>query len=122
MKTYALLVALVITLVFFSGCLSSPVVRESSEGALHAHYEYSESWSPNLGCYERLNGYVYNVGNTSVDSVRLNFNLVNTGTGTIRDSRSVFVGTVGKGETRTYETVLDGECTQDYRVEIAFEK
>jgi hypothetical protein len=47
---------------------------------------------------------------------------VNTGTGTIRDSRSVFIGTVGKGETRTYETVLDGECTQDYRVEIAFEK
>jgi hypothetical protein len=122
MKKYAMIIALVITLVFFSGCLSSPAVRESAEGALHAHYEYSESWSPNQGCYERLTGYVYNTGNSSVDSVRLNFNLVNTGTGTIRDSRSVFIGIVGKGETRTYETVLDGECTQDYRVEIAFEK
>jgi starvation-inducible outer membrane lipoprotein len=122
MKMSVLLIALVITLVFLSGCLSSPAVRESAEGGLRAHYEYSESWSPNQGCYERLTGYVYNVGNNSVDSVRLNFNLVNTGTGTIRDSRSVFIGTVGKSETRTYETVLDGECTQDYRVEIAFEK
>ncbi len=122
MRMYAILTATVITLVFLSGCLSSPAVRESAEGALHAHYEYSESWSPTMGCYERLNGYVYNAGNSSVDSVRLNFNLVNTGTGTIRDSRSIFIGTVGKGETRTYETVLDGECTQDYRVEIAFEK
>jgi hypothetical protein len=122
MKMSVLLIALVISLVFFSGCLSSSVVRENSDGGLRAHYEYSESWSPNQGCYERLTGYVYNVGNNSVDSVRLNFNLVNTGTGTIRDSRSVFIGTVGKGETRTYETVLDGECTQDYRVEIAFEK
>ena len=122
MKKYAIIIALIITLVFLSGCLSSPAVRESAEGGLRAHYEYSESWSPNQGCYERLTGYVYNVGNSSVDSVRLNFNLVNTGTGTIRDSRSVFIGTVGKDETRTYETVLDGECTQDYRVEIAFEK
>jgi hypothetical protein len=122
MKKYAILIALVITLVFLSGCLNNPAVRESAEGGLRAHYEYSESWSPNQGCYEHLTGYVYNVGNSSVDFVRLNFNLVNTGTGTIRDSRSVFIGTVGKGETRTYETVLDGECTQDYRVEIAFEK
>ena len=122
MKKFAILIALVITLAGLSGCLSSQAVRESAEGGLRVHYEYSESWSPNQGCYERLTGYVYNVGNSSVDSVRLNFNLVNTGTGTIRDSRSVFIGTVGKGETRTYETVLDGECTQDYRVEIAFEK
>jgi hypothetical protein len=122
MKKFAILIALVITLVGLSGCLSSQAVRESAEDGLRVHYEYSESWSPNQGCYERLTGYVYNVGNRSVDSVRLNFNLVNTGTGTIRDSRSVFIGTVGKGETRTYETVLDGECTQDYRVEIAFEK
>jgi hypothetical protein len=122
MKRFAIIIALVITLVFLSGCLSSPAVRENSDGGLRAHYEYSESWSPNQGCYERLTGYVYNVGNSSVNSVRLNFNLVNTGTSTIRDSRSVFIGTVGKGETRTYETVLDGECTQDYKVEIAFEK
>jgi hypothetical protein len=66
-----------------------------------------------------MNRYVYNTGN-SADAVQLNLNLVNTGTGTIRDSGLIFVGPVGKGETRTYETVLDGECTQEYRVDFMF--
>ena len=122
MKIQTQITALVIILVFFSGCLSNPVVRETAQGELHTHYEYSVGWSPGLGCYERATGYAYNAGNSSVDAVRLNFNLVNTGTGTIRDSRSIFIGPVGKGETRTYETVLDGECTQEYRVDLAFEK
>ncbi len=113
---------LVIILVALSGCLSSPVVRESAQGALHSHYEYSVGWSPGQGCYERVTGYVYNAGNTSLDAVLLNLNLVNTGTGTIRDSRSIFIGPVGTGETRTYETILDGECTQEYQVDFAFGK
>ena len=44
MKKYAIIIALAITLVSFSGCLSSPSVRESSDAGLRAHYEYSESW------------------------------------------------------------------------------
>ena len=112
----------VIALVFFSGCLSSPAVYDSAQGDLHAHYEYTEGWSIGQGCYEQVKGYVYNAENVSADSVQLNFNLVNTGTGTIRDSRSIFIGSVGNGETRTYETVLDGECTQDYRVDFMFGK
>jgi len=63
---------------------------------------------------------VYNAGNTSSDAVDVNLNLVNSGTGTIRDLRSVFIGTAGAGETRTYETLPDGECTQEYRVDFAF--
>lgn len=122
MKTYAVIITLVLTLVIFSGCLSNPAIGDNAEGALHAHYEYSDGWSPGLGCYERVTGYVYNAGNISVDTVRLNFNLVNTGTGTIRDSRSIFIGPVANGETRTYETVLDGECTQEYHVDLRFEK
>jgi hypothetical protein len=120
MKIHAVIIALVIMLVFFSGCLGSPAVHDSAQGELHAHYEYTEGWSIGQGCYERVKGYVYNAGNVSADAVQLNFNLVNTGTGTIRDSRSIFLGPVGKGETRTYETVLDGECTQEYRVDFLF--
>ena len=120
MKIHAVIIALVIMLVFFSGCLGSPAVHDSAQGELHAHYEYTEGWSIGQGCYERVKGYVYNAGNVSADAVQLNFNLVNTGTGTIQDSRSIFIGPVGKGETRTYETVLDGECTQEYRVDFMF--
>jgi hypothetical protein len=120
MKNTFTVALLVIALVFFSGCLGSPAVYDSAQGDLHAHYEYTEGWSIGQGCYEQVKGYVYTAGNVSADAVQLNFNLVNTGTGTIRDSRSIFIGPVGKGETRTYETVLDGECTQEYRVDFLF--
>jgi len=122
MKNTFTVALLVIALVFFSGCLGSPAVYDSAQGDLHAHYEYTEGWSIGQGCYEQVKGYVYTAGNVSADAVQLNFNLVNTGTGTIRDSRAIFIGPVGKGETRTYETVLDGECTQEYRVDFLFGK
>jgi len=109
-----------IAFVFLSGCLGSPSVHEHAQGALHSHYENSVGWSPSLGCYEGIEGYVYNAGNTSLDAVNLNLNLVNSGTGTIRDSKTVYIGRVGSGETRTYETLLDGECTQEYRVDFTF--
>jgi len=112
---------LVIALAAGAGCLSTTNVRDSSAGPIHTHYEYQDSWSPEYGCYTHLTGYVYNAGNTSTENLRLDFNLVNTGTSTIRDSRSVYIGSVGSGDTRTYETILDGECSQDYRVDFAFE-
>jgi len=120
MKHTFIVCLLVIALVVLSGCLGSPAVHDRAQGELHSHYEYSEGWSIGQGCNERVKGYVYTTGNMSADVVRLNFNLVNTGTGTIRDSRSVYIGPVGNGETRTYETVLDGECTQEYRVDFSF--
>jgi hypothetical protein len=54
--------------------------------------------------------------------VVLNLNLVNTKTKTIRDSRSVFIGTLGAGQSVTFESVLDGECLQDYRVDAVLGK
>ena len=74
------------------------------------------------GCYERVTGFVSNTGNVPIDAVRLTINLVNTGTGTIRDSRSVFIGPVGPGTITSYETILDGEYTQEYRVDFRFWK
>jgi hypothetical protein len=122
MKTLVGIIIVLCALVFFSGCVNNPAVTDRSEGTLHTHYAYTDEWSPTLGCYERVTGYVYNAGNVSTDTTRLNFNLVNTNTGTIRDSKSIYVGMVGAGATTTFETVLDGECTQQYRVDFAFEK
>ena len=118
---YAACVLLVIALVSGAGCLSTVATGDSSEGAVHAHYQYQDSWSPGLGCYSHLTGYVYNAGNVSTQDLRLDVNLVNTGTGTIRDSRSVYIGSLAPGGTQNYETILDGECTQDYRVDFAME-
>jgi len=113
---------LVITLVFLAGCTGTPAVRDYTEGALHSHFEYKEDWSMGYGCHGSITGYVYNTGSAPVDEVLLMFNLVNTGTGTIRDSRTVYVGSIGPGNTVNYETVLDGECTEQYRVDFSFWK
>lgn len=122
--TKILLVLLVILLmtgfIASAGCLSTTTTKDYASESLHSHYDYEDTWSPGYGCYTHLTGYVYNAANESVENARLNFNLVNTRTGTIRDSQSVYVGHIGIGETRTYEMVLDGECTQDYRIDFSF--
>jgi hypothetical protein len=122
MKLIAGMLVLVIALVTTSACLSTTTVQNSSEGPLHVHYQYyQDSWSPELGCYDHLTGYVYSTGNVSSENVRLNFNLVNIETGTIRDSKPIFIDSLAPGDTVSYEAMLDGECTQDYRVDFAFE-
>jgi len=118
---YAACVLLIIALVSGAGCLSTVTAEDNSAGPIHAHYQYQDSWSPGLGCYSHLTGYVYNAGNVSTRDLRLDVNLVNTGTGTIRDSRSVYIGSIAPGDTKNYETILDGECTQDYRVDFTME-
>ncbi|HVP97346.1 DUF7490 domain-containing protein [Methanoregula sp.] len=118
---YAPLLLIVVALVAGAGCLSTVTTGDNSAGPVHSHYEYQDSWSPEYGCYTHLTGYVYNAGNVSTQNLRLDFNLVNTGTGTIRDSRSVYIGSIAPGDTKNYESILDGDCTQDYRVDVAFE-
>lgn len=111
------IVLLLAAFVLGAGCLSETVANDTSSGTLHAHFEHADSWSPGLGCYAHATGYVYNAGNASADNVRLDLNLVNTKTSAIRDSRQVYIGTLAPGQTQSFETTLDGECTQDYRVE-----
>jgi hypothetical protein len=104
---------LLIGIAFFSGCASL------SQPELHAHYEYKGDFSLGLGCYERVSGYVYNSGNAPANSAILYFTLVNTRTGTIRDSKTLSIGYIGQGESRTFETTLDGDCGIDYRIDIS---
>jgi len=121
MKKIAVVIVFLISIAFISGCISV-VVSDSSQGDLHNHYKYGDDFSIGLGCYERINGYVYNSGNAPADNVWLTFNLVNTRTETIRDSKSIFIGTLGQGQSRNYETTLDGECLDHYRTDFSFGK
>jgi predicted small secreted protein len=118
MKKTAIVFMLLVAVAFMAGCTAAPSAgQEIAKDTIRAHYEHHGDWSPGLGCFEKVSGYAYNAGNTSVDNVVLDFNLINVQTGTIRDSRSVFIGTMGAGQSRMFETDLDGECTQDYRVD-----
>lgn len=123
MRKFYVIIILVITAAMVAGCTSTASGgQDTSSGNLRAHFEYKESWWITQGCYGKVTGYVYNSGSGPLDNVMLNFNLVNTRSSTIRDSRSIFFGTVDGGQSRTFETTLDGECTEDYRVDAVFNK
>lgn len=120
MKTYGI-VALLLTAAFMagSGCVDA-VVRDSVSGDLHAHYTSSDDLSLGLGCYERVSGYAYNSGNTSRQAVGLSLSLIDTTTGSIRDAKSLYIGVLSPGESRTFDTSLDGDCSGQYRTDAEF--
>ena len=74
---------------FFSGCIHSdnsvPLIPPKPQPELHANYEYKNDRSVSLGCYERVSGYVNNTRKSPANNAVLQFSLVNTKTGTIRD-------------------------------------
>lgn len=120
MKRTFMIILLVISLVFLGGCsTTAPASQETSRDTVRAHYTYTESWSPVTGCYGKVTGYAFTTGNATVENVALNFNLIDTRTGTIRDSRPVFIGRMMAGQSITFESVLDGECLREYRVDGA---
>jgi hypothetical protein len=120
MKTYGI-VALLLTAAFVlgSGCVDA-VVRDSVSGDLHAHYAYKDDLSVGLGCYERASGYAYNSGNVSRETVGLSLTLVDTTTGSIRDAKTLYIGALKPGESRTFDTTLDGDCSGHYRTDAEF--
>jgi len=121
MKIFLASIIVLAAVIAAAGCTGSNTGgQDVAQGSLRAHYDYTESWGITLGCYGRVNGYIYNTGSAPVDNVMLSFNLVNTRTGAIRDSRQVFLGTMDAGQSRTYDVILDGECTQEYHVEPVF--
>jgi len=123
LKATLVIVILLVGVLLAAGCTDTGTAgRDASQGSVRTHYDYKEGWGFTLGCYGRVTGYAYNAGNTSADNVQLNFNMINTRTGTIRDSKSIFLATLEAGQSRTYEAVLDGECTDDYKVEAVFGK
>lgn len=118
MKKTAAVVVLLAAAVFLAGCTSATTAgRDIARDSVRAHYEHHGDWSPGFGCFEKVSGYAYNTGNTSIAPVMLNFNLIDIRTGTIRDSRLVYLDVMEPGQSHTFETDLDGECVQDYRID-----
>lgn len=74
------------------------------------------SWSFGLGCYWDASGVVYNSGNAAANNVQVIVNLIDTNTNSIRDSESVFIGTIQSGASVPFDARLDGECSKDYRI------
>ena len=115
------IIAVMLTAAFIlgAGCTDA-VVQDSASGELHAHYKSGDDISIGLGCYERVSGYAYNSGNLTRDGVSLDLTLIDTTTGSIRDAKTLYVGTLLPGASRTFDTTLDGDCSGHYRTDASF--
>src|SRR5208337_345059 len=120
MEKYGIVVlVLIAAFVLGSGCVDA-VVQDSVSGDLHAHYASRDDLSVGLGCYEHVSGYAYNSGNSTRQAVSLSITLIDRTTGSIRDAKMLYIGALSPGESRTFDTTLDGDCSGNYRTDAEF--
>jgi uncharacterized membrane protein len=75
-------------------------------------------YSLGRGCSWTVQYQVLNKGTAPARNVRLEVELVNDETSAVRDSKTVFAGTLGPGDVKTVTLDLDGECGKDYGVRV----
>lgn len=101
------------------GCTNQqPTILPQAE--LHAQYQYKGDWSVQLGCYYSVSGYAYNSGSAAANNAILYLTITDTGTGSIRDSKTIVLGYINKGDSKTFDTTLDSDCGHNYRVDASF--
>jgi hypothetical protein len=77
-----------------------------------------DHWNFGLGCYWKPSGTVYSSGDAPARNVVVYIQLIDTSTGDIRDAKPIAIGDLAKGDSRSFEVSLDGECDRAYRVEV----
>ena len=110
---------LAIALLLSCGCAQQAPASVVPSGGLSASVSKVEDhWNPGLGCYWRAYGTVFNSGDTPARGVVVYVQLIDTSSGNIRDSKTLSLGDLVKGDSRSFEVSLDGECDHSYRVEV----
>jgi hypothetical protein len=119
MPRFLLLVMLAIALFLLAGCTMQAPASVIQTGNLSASVSKVEDhWNPGLGCYWRVYGTVFKSGSGVPGNALVYVQLIDTASGNIRDSKTLAVGNLAKGESRSFEVALDGECDHSYRVEV----
>jgi hypothetical protein len=113
------LILLAIALILIAGCAEHAPASVVPAGNLSASVSKVEDhWNLGLGCYWKAYGTVYNSGDVPARDVIAYIQLIDTSSGNIRDSKTISVGDLARGDSRSFEVSLDGECSQNYRVEV----
>ena len=113
------LILLAIALILAAGCAEHAPASVVPAGSLSASISKVEDhWNFGLGCYWKPSGTVYNSGDAEARNVVVYVQLVDTSTGNIRDAKTIAVGSLAKGDSRSFEVSLDGECDRNYRIEV----
>lgn len=114
----AILPLLLILALGISGCMKpGPTVIPQPE--LHVHYQFEEGPSVPSGCSYLVSGYAENTGNVTANRAMVYLLLVDTKTGRIRDSKTVILGYIRTGVSKTFEATLYGDCGRIYRVDAS---
>ena len=109
---------LALALLLTAGCATQAPASVVPSGGLSASVSRVEDhWNLGLGCYWKAYGTVFNTGAGDTGNVVVYVQLIDTSSGNIRDARTIALGTLGKGASRSFEVALDGECDRNYRVE-----
>ena len=110
---------LAVALLLVAGCAEHAPASVVPSGGLSASVSKVEDhWNFGLGCYWKPSGTVFNAGDTTVTNVVAYVQLIDTSTGDIRDAKTIALGNLAKGDSRSFEVSLDGECDRNYRVEV----
>jgi len=113
------LIVLVTALLLTAGCAEHAPASVVSSGGLSASVSKVEGhWNFGLGCYWKPTGTAYNSGESVARNVVVYVQLIDTSTGSIRDSKTIAIGDLAKGDSRSFEVSLDGECDGNYRIEV----
>lgn len=113
------LILLAIALLLVAGCAEHAPASVAPSGGLSGSVSKVEDhWNFGLGCYWKPSGTVFNSGETEARTVVVYVQLVDTSTGNIRDAKTIALGNLDKGDSRSFEVSLDGECDRNYRVEV----
>jgi len=112
MRNYTILPFIcVISFILISGCsvIGNPEV--------HVQGQTKNDWSIGMGCYTKFYGNAYNSGNADANNVEVEIKLINSA-GALRDSKRIYIGSLRQGESKNFESILDGECDDNYRIEL----
>ena len=111
---------LILSSVILSGCVSvpdlagsGPVGKEVAGVSINL-IKSEPSWSFSRGCFWTITLQVYNHGDIEARNVNVQMELVDAGTGAVRDTLQVYVGSLAPGESKMILADLDGECINEY--------
>jgi hypothetical protein len=120
MKWIALVtIAILILSCAIAGCAEqAPASVVPADGLSASVAKVEDHWNTGLGCYWKAFGSVFTTGGNAARDVSVNVQLIDTRSGNIRDTRTLELGDLSAGDSRSFEIALDGECDHAYRVEV----
>jgi hypothetical protein len=111
---------LALSLIMLPGCVSvpdlagpGPAGKEVSGVSVNL-IRSGADFSVSRGCFWTVTVQVYNHGEVEARNVNVQLQLVDAGTGAVRDTMEVYAGTLAPGESRMILAELDGDCINEY--------